>query len=77
MEDEAQLTQTSEYLIISYLNKTEYILEDPKQRRRINVFRTVDADYLEQGFVVLSYFDGAVVASVSEEGHYIVVRNID
>lgn len=41
------------------------------------MFRTVDADFLEQGFVVLSYFDGAVVASVSEEGHYIVVRNID
>jgi hypothetical protein len=28
LEDEAFLTQTGEYLIISYRNKTEYILED-------------------------------------------------
>ena len=66
-----------QYLIISYRNKTEYILEDKKQRRQIHVFRTVDTDYLEKGFVVLSFFEGSVVASISEEGHYVVLRDID
>jgi hypothetical protein len=41
------------------------------------VYRTVENDFLEQGFVVLSFFEGAVVASISEEGHYVVLRNID
>ena len=77
LEDEAFLSQSGGYLIISYRNKTEYILEDNKQRKQIHVYRTVDTDYLEKGFVVLSFFEGAIVASISEEGHYVVLRDID
>lgn len=41
------------------------------------MFKTVPTDYLERGFVALEAYQGNVVGSFSEEGRYVILRDLN
>ena len=57
LEEEANMSQTSNYLILSYLNKVEFIKSGASQSR-VDVFKTMESEHLESNFNLLDFFEG-------------------
>ena len=76
LEEQAFISKASKYLIISYLNKIEFI-EGGKSNASIDVFKTLPSQNLERCFTALKTFDGSVIASVSEMANYVIIRDIN